>query len=89
MANDEVLSVKDDINLYEEIFAVAHHLYERGGRIKGHDHDNLIEAERIVRTLRKIAGEDGKRYILVNVPEAQHALKSQNKSKVVISRKKR
>jgi hypothetical protein len=36
--------------------------------MEGRDHDNWIEAERIVRTLRKIAGDDGKRYILVNVP---------------------
>jgi hypothetical protein len=63
------LSVADDTNLYEEICAVAHHLNERSGRIEGSDHDNWIEAERIVRTLRKIAGDDGKRYILVNVPD--------------------
>ncbi len=88
MATDEVLAVRDDISLYEEIFAVAHHLYERSGRKKGHDHDNFIEAERIVRALRKIAGDDGRRYILVNVPEEIQALKRQNKSKVVISCKK-
>jgi hypothetical protein len=55
-------------NLYEEIFTVAHDLYERSGRVKGRDLDNWLEAERIVRTLRKIAGEDGKRYISINVP---------------------
>jgi len=55
-------------NLYEEIFTVAHDLYERGGRVKGRDLDNWLEAERIVRTLRKIAGEDGKKHILINVP---------------------
>jgi len=54
--------------LYEEIFTVAHDLYERSGRVKGRDLDNWLEAERIVRTLRKIAGEDGKRYISINVP---------------------
>jgi hypothetical protein len=71
MSIAESLSVKDDTNLYEEICTVAHHLNERSGRIEieGHDHDNWIEAERIVRTLRKIAGDDGKRYILVNVPD--------------------
>ena len=55
-------------NLYEEIFTVAHDFYERGGRVKGRDLDNWLEAERIVRTLRKIAGEDGKKYISINVP---------------------
>jgi len=55
-------------NLYEEIFTVAHDLYERSGRVKGRDLDNWLEAERIVRTLRKIAGEDGKKHILINVP---------------------
>jgi hypothetical protein len=75
MENVEVLSVKEDANLYEEIFAVAHHLYERSGRIEGRDHENWIEAERIVRTLRKIAGDDGKRYISVNVPKAGYTVK--------------
>jgi hypothetical protein len=69
MADEEVLPVKDDSDLYDEICAVAHHLNERSGRIEGRDHDNWIEAESIVRTLRKIAGDDGKRYILVNVPD--------------------
>ena len=69
MSIAESLSVKGDTNLYEEICAVAHHLNERSGRIEGCDHDNWNEAERIVRTLQKIAGDDGKRYILVNVPD--------------------
>jgi Protein of unknown function (DUF2934) len=60
-------------NLYEEIFTVAHDLYERGGRVKGRDLDNWLEAERIVRTLRKIAGEDGKRYISINVPAMERS----------------
>jgi hypothetical protein len=85
MANDKVLSVKDDVNLYEEIFTVARHLNERSGRIEGREHDNWIEAERIVRTLRKIAGDDGRRYILVNVPQTRYALKKQNESEVVKS----
>ena len=88
MANDKGLSVKDDVNLYEEIFTVARHLFERSGRIEGRDHDNWIEAERIVRTLRKIAGDDGRRYILVNVPQTRYALKKQNESEVVKSCKK-
>ncbi len=62
------LSVEDDIKLYKEIRAVAHHLNERNCGIEGRDYDNWIEAERIVRTLRKIAGDDGNKYILVNVP---------------------
>ena len=69
MSIAESLSVKDDANLYEEICAVAHHLNERSGGIEERDYDNWIEAERIVRTLRKIAGDDGKKYILVNVPD--------------------
>jgi hypothetical protein len=58
----------NEINLYEEIFAVARDLYERNGRVKGRDLDNWLEAERIVKTLRKIAGEDGRKHILINVP---------------------
>ena len=56
------------INLYEEIFTVARDLYERNGRVKGRDLDNWLEAERLVKTLRKIAGEDGRKYISINVP---------------------
>jgi replicative DNA helicase len=57
--------------LHQEIFRVAHDIYERSGRIEGRDLDNWLEAERIVRTLRKIAGEDNKRHIFVNVPMAR------------------
>jgi hypothetical protein len=63
----------DDINLYEEILTVARDLYERSGRIEGRDLDNWLEAEKIVKTLRNIAGDDGKRYISVNVPEVKYA----------------
>ncbi|GEM_PF-6608665 len=55
-------------HLKAEIFTVAHDRYERGGRVEGRDLDNWLEAERLVRTLRKIAGEDGTRYIQINVP---------------------
>ena len=79
----ELLSVQDDANLYEEISTVALDLYERSGRIEGHDHDNWIEAERIVRTLRKIAGDGGKKYILVNVPRDRYAVKRKSESDVV------
>ena len=79
----ELLSVQDDANLYEEISTVALDLYERSGRIEGRDHDNWIEAERIVRTLRKIAGDDGKKYILVNVPGDRYAVKKKSESDVV------
>ncbi len=58
----------DEGNLHLEILRVAQDIYERSGRIKGRDLDNWLEAERIVRTLRKIAGMDGKRHIFVNVP---------------------
>ena len=73
--------------LHEEIFAVAHDLYERSGRIEGRDLDNWIEAERIVKTLRKISGNDGKRYVLVNVPEARYAEQRKNENEVVKLRK--
>jgi hypothetical protein len=56
------------VNLKAEVFTVARDLYERGGRVEGRDLDNWLEAERLVRTLRKIAGEDGRRYIVINVP---------------------
>ena len=55
-------------NLHLEICRVAHDIYERSGRLKGRDLDNWLEAERIVKTLRKIAGTDGKRHIFINVP---------------------
>ena len=57
-----------DEKLRKEIFAVARHLHERNGGVQGRDLDNWLEAEKIVRTLRKIAGKDGKKYILINVP---------------------
>ena len=58
----------DERNLHLEILRVAHDIYERSGRIEGQDLDNWLEAERIVKTLRRIAGVDGKRHIFVNVP---------------------
>jgi hypothetical protein len=58
----------DEGNLNLEILRVAHDIYERSGRMEGHDLDNWLEAERIVKTLRKIAGVDDKRHIFVNVP---------------------
>jgi len=78
----------NDVNLYEEIFTLAHHLYERSGRIEGRALSNWLEAERIVRTLRKIAGQDGKRYILVNVPETRYAEKRKNGNEVNPRKKK-
>ncbi len=88
MSIADLLSVKDDTNLYEEIYTVAYDLYERSGRIEGREHENWIEAERIVRTLRKIAGDDGNKYISVNVPEARYAAKRESESNVVKFRKK-
>lgn len=35
---------------HQEIVKVAHDLFERGGRVEGHDLDNWLEAERIVMT---------------------------------------
>jgi len=76
----------DSVNLREEIFTVARDLYERTGRVEGHDLDNWLEAERIVRTLKKIAGEDGKKIILINVPVAKDSLKK--KKEIVTSNRK-
>ena len=56
------------VNFKTEVFTVARDLYDRGGRVDGRDLDNWLEAERLVRTLKKIAGEDGRRYIQINVP---------------------
>ncbi len=74
---------EDEINLYEEIFTVARDLYERNGRIKGRDLDNWLEAERIVRALRKIAGEDGNKYISINVPSMTFSERMKNKGVVL------
>jgi len=68
----------NNVRLYEEITTVANDLYERSGRVEGRDLDNWLEAERIVRALRKIAGEDGKRYIKVNVPTARYIENKKN-----------
>ena len=76
------------VNLHKEIVRVAYDLYERIARVEGRDIDNWLEAERIVRALRKIRGEDGKRYVLVNVPVASYAEKGENESEVVESRKR-
>lgn len=58
-------------NLHQEIFRVAYDIYERSGRMEGCDLDNWLEAERIVMTLRQIAGDDGKKHFFVNVPMAR------------------
>lgn len=58
-------------NLHQEIFRVAYDIYERNGRIEGRDLDHWLEAEKIVRTLREIAGDDGKKIISVNIPRAK------------------
>jgi hypothetical protein len=68
----------DKGNLHWEVFRVAHDIYERSGRIEGRDLENWLEAERIVRALRKIAGDDGKRHIFVNVPMARNAEEGEN-----------
>lgn len=35
---------------HQEIVKVAHDLFEKSGRVEGHDLDNWLEAERIVMT---------------------------------------
>lgn len=68
-------------NFHWEIFTVACDIYERTGRLEGRDLDHWLEAEKIVRTLRKITGEDGKKCILINVPPtARHAEERKNTS---------
>jgi hypothetical protein len=73
LSNHKGRKSMDDINLYEEIFTVARDLYERSGRIEGRDLENWLEAEKIVKTLRNIAGNDGKRYVSINVPKVKYA----------------
>jgi len=58
-------------NLHQEIFRVAYDIYERNGQIEGRDLDHWLEAEKIVRTLREIAGDDGKKLISINIPKAR------------------
>ncbi|OGW53389.1 MAG: hypothetical protein A2Y81_06915 [Nitrospirae bacterium RBG_13_43_8] len=58
-------------NLHQEIFRVAYDIFERNGRIEGRELDHWLEAEKIVRTLREIAGDDGRKFISVNVPKAR------------------
>lgn len=79
----------EGVNLHEEIFTVARHLYERTGRVKGRDLDNWLEAERLVMTLRKIAGEDGNKYILINVPAPAISLKGKKGNRIVTLNRKR
>jgi len=57
-------------HLHQQIFRVAYDIYERNGQVNGRDLDNWLEAEKIVRTLREIAGDDGKKLISVNIPRA-------------------
>ena len=42
-----------EIISHQEIVKVAHDLFERNGRVEGHDLDNWLEAERIVMTRRR------------------------------------
>lgn len=41
------------MNVHDEIAKVAHELYEKSGRIPGHDLDHWLEAERIVMARHK------------------------------------
>jgi hypothetical protein len=81
-------SSMDRVNLHEEIFTVARDLYERTGRVEGRDLDNWLEAERIVMTLRRIAGEGGNKYVLINVPAAKDSLKEKKDNTIVMSNRK-
>jgi len=39
------------VKLYDEIARIAYDLYEKNGRVDGHELDNWLEAERIVMSL--------------------------------------
>ena len=64
-------------HLHQQIFRVAYDIYERNGRVEGRDLDHWLEAERIVKTLREISGDDGKKLISVNTPMARDAEKEE------------
>jgi len=64
-------------HLHQQIFRVAYDIYERNGQVEGRDLDHWLEAERIVKTLREISGDDGKKLISVNTPMARDAEKEE------------
>ena len=64
-------------HLHQQIFRVAYDIYERNGQVEGRDLDHWLEAERIVKTLREISGDDGKKLISVNTPTARDAEKEE------------
>ena len=64
-------------HLHQQIFRVAYDIYERNGRVEGRDLDHWLEAERIVKTLREISGDDGKKLVSVNTPTARDAEKEE------------
>lgn len=45
-----------EVNFREEIIKVARDLFEKKGRVEGHDLDNWLEAERIVMTQHRQRG---------------------------------
>ena len=45
-----------EVNFREEIIKVARDLFEKRGRVEGHDLDNWLEAERIVMTQHRQRG---------------------------------
>jgi replicative DNA helicase len=75
-------------NLHQEIFRVAYDIYERNGQIEGRDLDHWLEAEKIVRTLRKIAGDDDKKLISINIP-TERSVEKEEYSKWMIKFLKR
>jgi replicative DNA helicase len=64
-------------HLHQQIFRLAYDIYERNGRVEGRDLDHWLEAERIVKTLREISGDDGKKLVSVNTPTARNAEKEE------------
>jgi len=64
-------------HLHQQIFRLAYDIYERNGRVEGRDLDHWLEAEKIVKALREISGDDGKKLISVNTPTARDAEKEE------------
>jgi len=63
------------LDLSGEISKVAYELYEKSGRIEGHDFDNWLEAEKIVMT--QYAGKNAGRE---TVPRKKSLLRKSTKN---------
>jgi len=50
----------NDNNLHTEIAKVASELYEKSGRVEGHDLDNWLEAEKVI--ISRYKGQEKRKY---------------------------